>query len=74
MIKTWLIGNWIWLVWIVSIAYCIYKLSKRYKKSSLDGITGYQPGLDLLAIIVIGPILAIADIVVDIYRYFKNKK
>lgn len=74
MIKNWIVNNWVWVVWIASIVYCIWKLSKRYKKSSLDGITGYQPGLDLLAVLVLGPVLAVGDIIVNSYRYLKKKK
>jgi len=74
MIKNWLVNNWIWLVWLVSIAYCIYRLSKRYKKSSLDGITGYQPGLDMLAVLVMAPVLMIVDMIVNLYRHFRDEK
>jgi hypothetical protein len=40
----------------------MYKLFKRAKHMSLDGIVGYTPGLDMIACIILGPILAIVDI------------
>lgn len=69
-----MIKNWMIIAYLASLVYCIWRLSKRYKKSSLDGITGYQPGLDLLAVLVLGPVLAVGDIIVNSYRYLKKKK
>ena len=49
-------------VWIVSAIYCIYKLNKRSKSISLDGVIGYTPGLEVIMVIVLGPLLAVIDI------------
>jgi len=31
-------------IWAVSAIYCVYKLFKRSKNISLDGVIGYSPG------------------------------
>lgn len=58
-------------VWIISIIYCMIQLVSRYKKSSLDGVTGYTPGLDLIVVLILGPILMIVDIIVRMINKMK---
>ena len=61
-------NTYIWLIWIISIAYCIYRMSIRYSKSSLDGITGNTPGFDMLWIIIFAPFLALIDLGITWYN------
>lgn len=52
------------IIYILCVAYCVWRTSARYAKSSHDGVTGYTPGLDLLAILALAPILAPIDLIV----------
>jgi hypothetical protein len=61
-------------LWIVSIAYCIYKLYKGYERSSLDGVTGVTSGLDTILIIVLGPVYMIADLVVTLVNRINERR
>ena len=36
-------------IWILSAIYCLYKLYQRAKATSLDGVTGYTPGLEAVS-------------------------
>jgi len=40
--------------------------------SSHDGVIGYSPGLEILMVIMIGPILAIIDISLTWIRIYKE--
>lgn len=66
------------LSYLVSIPYCIWKLIKRYKRVSLDGITGYTPGLDIITVIFAGPLFMVVDLIaiwiIMILDCQKNKK
>ena len=59
-------------IWIRSAIYCLYKLYQRSKASSLDGVTGYTPGLEVIMVIVIGPLLAIIDMSLTWIRIYKE--
>ncbi len=59
-------------IWILSAIYCLYKLYKRSKMSSHDGVIGYSPGLEMIMVIMIGPILAIIDICLTWIRIYKE--
>ncbi|MGI9138011.1 MAG: hypothetical protein ACR2IM_03130 [Sediminibacterium sp.] len=59
-------------IWIISAIYCLYKLYQRAKASSLDGVTGYTPGLEVIMVIVIGPLLAIIDMSLTWIRIYKE--
>ncbi len=59
-------------IWILSAIYCLIKLYKRSKMSSYDGVIGYSPGLEVLMVIMIGPILAIIDISLTWIRVYKE--
>lgn len=59
-------------IWIFSAIYCLYKLYQRSKASSLDGVTGYTPGLEVIMVIVIGPLLAIIDMSLTWIRIYKE--
>ena len=59
-------------IWILSAIYCLYKLYQRAKASSLDGVTGYTPGLEVIMVIVIGPLLAVIDMSLTWIRIYKE--
>jgi len=59
-------------IWILSAIYCLYKLYQRSKASSLDGVIGYTPGLEVIMVIIIGPLLAIIDMSLTWIRIYKE--
>jgi heme/copper-type cytochrome/quinol oxidase subunit 2 len=67
-----MLQNIIILVWILSSIYCLYKLYKRSKMSSYDGVIGYSPGLEVIMVIMLGPLLAIIDISLTWIRIYKE--
>jgi hypothetical protein len=67
-----MLQNTIILVWILCAIYCLYKLYKRSKMSSYDGVIGYSPGLEVIMVIMIGPLLAIIDISLTWIRIYKE--
>ena len=61
----------IWYIYIVSIAYCIWKMSKGYKRTFGEGNPiGPTPGLETLFIIPFAPVLAVVDISLTWIRRF----
>jgi heme/copper-type cytochrome/quinol oxidase subunit 2 len=67
-----MLQNAIILVWILCSIYCLYKLYKRSKMSSYDGVIGYSPGLEVIMVIMLGPLLAIIDISLTWIRIYKE--
>ena len=65
--------NLFWFLYLVSVAYCMWRIIVSYGKSSHDGVIGPTPGLDFILVVVLAPIYAIVDIVVTIVKYFKEK-
>ena len=61
------------IIYLLSLAYCIIKLGKRYTKSTLDGVIGATPNMDIIAMLFLAPILALIDICITIYLFFVNK-
>jgi hypothetical protein len=59
-------------IWVLSAIYCVYKLFKRSKNISLDGVIGYSPGLEVIMVIILGPLLAIIDISLTWIRIYKD--
>ncbi len=64
--------NIVFAIWLVSGIYCVYKLFKRSKNISLDGVIGYSPGLEVVMVIILGPLLAIIDISLTWIRIYKE--
>ena len=67
-----MLQNSIIIVWVLCAIYCLYKLYKRSKMSSYDGVIGYSPGLEVIMVIMIGPLLAIIDISLTWIRIYKE--
>jgi len=55
-----------WIFHVTCIVYCMYRLFKRANKTSLDGVIGVHPGIDMLFVVVLAPIFAIADIIATV--------
>ena len=59
-------------LWILSAIYCLYKLFKRSKLTSLDGVIGYSPGLEVIMVLALGPLLAVIDISLTWINIYKE--
>ena len=67
-------NNLIWIIWIVSIAYCLHKIYSNTGKRSLDGVIGNTPAFDVFAVLVFAPLFAVIDLGVTWYKkYYYNK-
>jgi hypothetical protein len=64
--------NILFAIWVISAIYCVFKLFKRSKNISLDGVIGYSPGLEVVMVIILGPLLAIIDISLTWIRIYKD--
>jgi len=67
-----MLQNAIIVVWILCAIYCLYKLYKRSKMSSIDGVIGYSPGLEVIMVVILGPLLAIIDISLTWIRVYRE--
>lgn len=60
---------------IICFLYCLWRFIKRYRRTSLDGVIGVYPGLDVLMAIMLAPLLCITDIIVTwVYMIIEWKK
>ena len=65
----------IWYIYIVSISYCIWRMTKGYKKAFGSGNPiGPTPGLETLFILCFAPVLAAVDITLTWIRKIKEYK
>jgi len=51
----------IWYIYIVSIAYCIWRMSVSYKHHFGNSPIGPTPGLETLFILPFAPVLVVVD-------------
>jgi hypothetical protein len=65
----------IWYIYIVSIAYCLWRMTKGYKKAfGVNNPIGPTPGLETLFILCFAPVLAAVDITLTWVRKIKEYK
>ena len=62
----------IWYIYIISISYCIWRMSKGYNKAYGNNPIGPTPGLETLFIIPFAPVLAAVDISLTWIRLMKE--
>ena len=59
----------IWYIYIVSIAYCIWRMAKGYRKMfGENNPIGPTPGLETIFILIFAPVLAVVDITITWIR------
>jgi len=63
----------IYVIWIFSIIYCIYKMYRSYSNKLMDPIYA-TPGLETLAILVMAPVLMAVDVTLTWMRKYKEYK
>jgi len=62
-----------WYIYIVSISYCIWRMSAGYKRAFGEGNpVGPTPGLETLFIIPFAPVLAVLDVSLTWIRLVKE--
>ncbi len=64
----------IWYIYIVSIAYCLWRMTKGYKQAFGSNPIGPTPGLETLFILCFAPVLAVVDITLTWIRKVKECK
>ena len=65
----------IWYIYIVSIAYCLWRMTKGYKQAfGKNNPIGPTPGLETLFILCFAPVLAAVDITLTWVRKIKEYK
>ncbi len=63
----------IWYIYIVSVIYCIWRMTRGYKRTFGSGNPiGPTPGLETIFIIVFAPVLAVVDITLTWIRKVKE--
>ena len=60
-------------IYILSIIYCLYKLTKRANDKAMGGGIGETPALDTLMVLVLAPFLASMDIIISFFNFLKRK-
>lgn len=63
----------IYIIWIFSVIYCIYKMYRSYGNKLTDPIYA-TPGLETLAILVMAPVLMAVDVTLTWMRKYKEYK
>ena len=65
----------IWYIYIVSIIYCIWRMTKGYKRVFGSGNPiGPTPGLETIFVVIFAPVLAVVDITLTWIKIRKENK
>jgi hypothetical protein len=62
----------IYVIYIFSMVYCLIKLYKRSTQTSLDGVIGTTPGLDMVMVLLLAPLLMIVDVSITWFRKYQE--
>jgi len=61
------------LFYFISVGYCVWRLSKTWKKNDLGGGLGISPATDMMMVVFLAPFLMIVDASIIWYnRLFKK--
>ena len=58
--------------YLVSIVYCIWRMTRSYMKTHGNNVIGSSPGLETLAIIVMAPVMMVVDVSLTWIRIYKD--
>ena len=61
-----------WIVYFVSVVYCIWRMVRSYIKRHGNDVIGTSPGLETLAIIVMAPALMLVDVTLTWIRLYSD--
>jgi hypothetical protein len=62
----------IFIIYILSIVYCLVQLRKRHMRNDLGGGIGTSPGLDTIMVVVLAPFLTLVDVSLTWIRIYKE--
>jgi hypothetical protein len=60
--------------YLITVPYVIWRLIKRYDKTSLDGVIGPTPGFDGIMFILGAPFWTVIDLIVNTIQFFNKTK
>lgn len=61
-----------WSFYLVSVIYCIWRMTRSYMKTHGNNVIGSSPGLETLAIIVMAPVMMVVDVSLTWIRIYKD--
>ena len=61
-----------WIIYTISIIYCIWRMVRSYMKTHGNNVIGSSPGLETLAIIVMAPVLMVVDVTITWVRLYSE--
>lgn len=61
-----------WTYYVICIIYCFFQLSNRYRKDMMPGGLGVTPGMDAIAVLLLGWVLAPVDFFLTWIRIYKE--
>jgi hypothetical protein len=64
----------LFIIYLVSIAYCVWKMTRSYMKTNEVDPTYASPGLETLAILLMAPLLMAVDVSMTWIRKYKEAK
>ena len=62
----------VWIIYIVSVIYCLYKLGKRHQKNELGGGICTSRGLDTIMVVLLAPFLTLVDVSLTWIRIYRE--
>lgn len=66
------------LAYLISVPYVIWRMIKRYSKTSLDGVIGTTPGFDTIIFVGAAPFWMVVDLIITwvmmAIQYTKSKR
>jgi hypothetical protein len=61
-----------WTFHLICTFYCVIQLIKKYRKFENPGMIGHTPGLDIIMVVVLSPILATVDLSLTWIRLYRE--
>lgn len=58
--------------YLVCVVYCVYQLSKRWRRDVMPGGLGITPGMDMIAVLMMAWVLAPVDATLTWIRLYKE--
>ena len=58
--------------YVICVIYCFYQLSSSYRKKTMPGGLGVTPGMDAIAVLMLGWVLAPVDFFLTWVRLYKE--
>ena len=62
----------VYVIYIFSMVYCLIKLYKRSQQTSFDGVIGATPGLDMVMVLILAPLLMVVDVSITWFKKYQR--